>query len=144
LTGPGVHYTLELSHTITSEDKAEQITTAVTTEEQEPGWFALFTGLQDPANQTVTTTSKQSASKSLRVGDEVKASVDLFAGDGDSYACDIFYDRVFGSFAFVEGITLGQPKIWGTAFDVAGNALSHQPVSLMVANQQFVTVTDND
>ena len=140
--GPGVHYTLELAHTITSEDKTEQISTATLTEGENPGWFGLFTGLQDPSNQTVTTTSKQSASKSLRIGDEIKASVDLYAGDGESYGCDVYYDRVFGSFAFVEGITLGQPKIWGTAFDKTGAPLSQQPISVTVANQRFVTVTD--
>ena len=87
-----------VSHAVTATDRtaSSQFTTLVT--DQRAGWLA-FAGIGVLSSAKISSSTTHTQSQDLSVIDTVTTSVAVYANP-DRPVFDVFYDRVFGGFAF--------------------------------------------
>jgi hypothetical protein len=143
LRGPA-HYSREHIRSVTQRDKAEHVDTRVQTEDQSSGFLSIMLPfLGDPTmNTSIETRTSQSNSLEVSAEQGVHISLDLYAELGEAYAVEIYFDRVFGAFAFERVSVLGSPRISGRSLDPNGQPLVNDIVTLLTNNGRFVTITD--
>ena len=61
--------------------------------------------------------------------------------DGENYGIRVFYDRVFGTFAFKK-IALGSERISGIALGRGGRPLVNGVIQIQIGEKTFSTRTD--
>jgi len=93
----GVSYVQSVSHTITESDKVSTTTATTTVKDYHPGWLTLIGVGQTQAGKTTTTISL-GASRTTTTGNTKGASITLSAGPTESYAVEVYYDNIFGTF----------------------------------------------
>jgi hypothetical protein len=93
----GTSFQNSVSHTVTQSDKTSTSTTSTTVKNCSPGWLSLV-GIGVTKAGTFTSSVSMGSSRTDSVSDTVSASFNLSAGVGESYAVDVFYDNIFGSF----------------------------------------------
>lgn len=133
------------SREIRQTDAVGTVTTRVKTEEMTQG-FLGFLGLPIGTTETKTTrTTITNGSSRTDVGvEKVTVSADLHAGIDEHYALAIFYDRVFGTFAFQEVLLNPEPVLDGVLLDADGKVLAHEAVTVTVGGRTFSTRTSED
>lgn len=93
----GGSYVQSVSHTISQSDKTSTMNTTTTVKDYHPGWLTLIGVGQTQAGKT-TTTVALGASRTTTTSDTKGASITLSAGPTESYAVDVNYDNIFGTF----------------------------------------------
>ena len=63
------------------------------------GWLS-FVGLGVTDTSTTRMTTTHSQSTELSISERIKTAVELHAAGSERYNIDVFYDRIFGGFAF--------------------------------------------
>jgi hypothetical protein len=69
-------------------------------------------------------------------------SVTFFGEADEVYTVEVYYDRVFGTFAFRNVSIRAKPVISGTVLNAAGRPLARELVSLTMGDKLFSTHTD--
>jgi hypothetical protein len=105
--------------------------------------FLSFLGIGVTETKTLTTKLTESGSNDLRKGTSTAATVQLNAQADELYSVAVYYDTVFGTFAF-QGVASGSVKISGKSLDVNGKPRSNEIVTLMIGGQKFTTRTKPD
>lgn len=93
----GVSYVQSVSHTISQSDKVSTTNATTTVKDYHPGWLSLIGVGQTQAGK-VTTTITLGASRTTTTSNTKGASITLSAGPTESYAVDVHYDNIFGTF----------------------------------------------
>jgi hypothetical protein len=133
---------LESTKAIT--DSVTKVNYSVQTNDYSQGfWTAL--GLGDPTfeNKMVMASLQHSSMGQQSTTSSTQAELHLFANPGDHYVVKVFYDKVFGTFAFKRG-SVGQTLLSGTVKDNAGKTVGNTLVEVQAGGQKFSTRTDAD
>jgi hypothetical protein len=140
---PGTAWTNDVTHRISQDDKRSHQDTTVATQDTSPGFLnVLLPFLGSPQNQTIEIRSTRSLTKAVSVGQEVRDSVSLHAEANDHYAVQLYFDRVFGTFAF-ESKPVGTARvIEGRVRNPNGDPIPKKVVTLQKGSARFLTVTD--
>lgn len=93
----GTSFQNSISHTISQSDKTSTTKTTTTVKNCSPGWLSLI-GVGQTQAGTFTSSVSVGSSRTDAVSSTVSASFNLSAGVGESYAVDVHYDNIFGSF----------------------------------------------
>jgi hypothetical protein len=140
----GAAYMFEVTHSVTQDDKQSREVETTSTEDTSPGFLSvLLPLLGSPQNETIQTSLSQTSTRTVTVGQDERASVSLHAEANDHYAVQVYFDRVFGTFAF-ESIPVGStPVIEGRVRNPSGIPVPGQVVTFQNARAKFLTVTNN-
>ncbi|OCX51135.1 hypothetical protein BEL04_20715 [Mucilaginibacter sp. PPCGB 2223] len=142
----GVDETETVSHQVTASDLQSTVISSSTIEVDKPG-FLSFLGLGETGDRTIQSTFSKSASVQLTNGQSIVQSFTLH-GDGlmDHYYCEVYFDNVFGTFAFRDNSTelSTANSVAGTVENTAGRRLSNASVRLNAGLQSFWTTTDSN
>ncbi|MES1159935.1 MAG: hypothetical protein ABUM51_04195, partial [Bacteroidota bacterium] len=130
-------------HTIMATDLQASASSQSLTEVDKAGPLA-FLGIGPSEDKTLVTSFTQRASSQSTIGRTVTNSYTLHGTTADHYHCDVFYDNVFGTFAFRDPVTEFErvERITGTLTDSTGNKLASTQVILHAGQQSITTVTD--
>lgn len=96
----------------------------------------------------ITTSTSRTAARRITIRSReqtaafsTKAELDMNGANNENYGIRVFYDRVFGTFAFKK-VGLGSERASGLALGRGGRPLVNGLVQLMVGGQSFTTRTD--
>jgi hypothetical protein len=95
-------------HTISATDLQSTATTLSRTEVDNAGPLA-FLGIGPSEDKNMVTSFTQRASSQSTIGRTVTNAYTLHGTTADHYHCDVYYDNVFGTFAFRDPITEFEP-----------------------------------
>ena len=96
---------LSVSHEVSTTDTHTTTSLTTTVTDTKPGWLATLFGLEDNQATENQTTLGYSTSVSDGTDDKQTATVTFFANPGDPpYAVGLYFDRLFGTFAFTPAI----------------------------------------
>lgn len=141
LRGSGDEYTYALEKEFSQTDWRSYMEFTTRVEDYRKGWLS-FLGIGVREDETVKFTSwNSSISKTIR-GE--KTSVELiFAGSIDEiYLVDVFFDRVFGTFAFESVPPAQTAMLSGRVIGADGKPISGKIVKAMVGKKSITTVTN--
>ena len=103
--------------------------------------FLSFADIGVTQNQRLTSVLTYSNASSVTSGASDAVSVELHPNPKGAYTIIVFYDLVFGTFAYkLEGA--GSPKLQGKASDKMGRPLSNQLVSIIAGTRRYTVRTD--
>ena len=137
----GVDFIQTVSQTITQTDLQATTNTRTTVEDFRAGALA-FLGIGVTEDEKVVSTITQRNATSVTTSRTVSTGVELHAGSDELYAIAVFYDRVFGTFAFQSAPLLTEAVLEGSARTPTGQPLVRQPITLQAQGQKFITYTD--
>lgn len=133
----------EDSHTVEQIDQRSTTSYTTRVERYRPGWLK-FLGLGVTEEETVKTTVTQSCSVAEGVLHKNTVRAELCADPDEPYVISIYYDRVFGTFAFESPPALPKPLISGVVMTPVGLPVANERVTLLVAGRSFETFTNKD
>jgi hypothetical protein len=139
-SGGNVHY--EFSHQVTQTDLNATEHFTMRTEDYREG-FLSFLGLGVTENKTLKTIFRHGSSTSNTVGETIETSVDFYATITETYVVEVYYDRLFGTFAFKKVPGSAEPLASGRVTD-RGSPMAGRRVTLMINGKKFSTITDRD
>lgn len=122
-------------------DKDGSITTTSYVEDLQKGMLA-FLGLGVTESVHINNATTESSSTERTKGHTQSAGLHLCADATEDYAVDIFYDRVYGTFAVRLAPTIVEPVISGTLVDANGVAKPHERIVVNAGGRQYVTFSD--
>jgi hypothetical protein len=134
-------HTEPFSQTITQVDRDATTNFTVKLEDYRKGWLS-FLGLGVTEDKAVKTTVTHSSSTEATQTITTEVSVTFFGGADEVYSVEVYYDRVFGTFAFRNVSVRAKPVISGTVLNAAGRPLARELVSLTMGDKLFSTHTD--
>jgi hypothetical protein len=137
----GVDYTRVFTHQVTTTDREAKTEFSVKTEEMRKG-FLSFLGLGVPETVTVKSTATHSSSVEESQSETASISVHLHAEADEHYAVEVYFDRVFGTFAIREVPISDEPSVAGRIVDSKERPLPGQLVTLRADDKDFTTITD--
>lgn len=108
-----------VSHTYKVTDRESKITEQSTVTESHAGWLSIV-GIGITSNDKTKTTLTHSSSRSNSTANTVSANFQLSAQVGESYDVDVYFDKVFGTFAFRRP----RPIVSGPIFTGGGGVLA--------------------
>ena len=112
----------------------------VETEDYSAG-FLKFLGLGVTETKKLMTKTTVSNSEEFHSSQKAEVSAHFHAGPDESYSVAVYYDRIFGTFAFKE-ISNTVECISGTARSRDGQPMAKQIVTLTIGGKKFSTRTD--
>jgi|GEM_PF-7001893 len=134
--------TFSATHTITSTDLSTTVKTTTTVENDSAG-FLSFLGIGVTETQTLQSQISQSTSAQNSTSNTVTQQYTLNGNGHEYYSCEVYFDVVFGAFAFRDVSTVrNENAIAGVLQDEAGNAVADAEVAVAVAGRTFVTRSD--
>jgi len=140
----GADITVTVTHQVVQSDFQSTANTSTTVETDKPG-FLSFLGIGETDNKTVKSSYSKSTSTQQTVGQTITQDFTLH-GDGlaDHYTCEVYFDTVFGTFAFRDGSAEMDARnaLRGTVTDAAGNLQVNTGVRLQVGSRLFLSKTD--
>ena len=112
------------AHQMSSTDTQAQTHVQTFAETDSAGWLSAL-GIGVTESRTVTTQTTQSSSSQVANGQTVSQTYTLYGDGAHFYASEIYYDRVFGTFAFRDaGAELdARAAVSGTLIGAAGRPL---------------------
>jgi hypothetical protein len=139
----GVKQTYQYEHTIEQSDLATSLSYDAWLEDYSAGWLAAL-GLGVTETKKVKSACTYKSTQGSRVGRKVTAQVELYADADQHYEVEVFYDRVFCTFALRPGpeARSATPVYQGTAADSNGRPLTGALVTLRVGGRTFQTHAD--
>lgn len=129
------------SYSVTEENLKQSTTSHTRIENSKPG-FLKFLGLgvtDEGSTETVIRHSSAVQSSDTR---KVSNTIQLFARPDERYSVEIYYDVIFGTFAYREAGSSPTPRIIGTAFGEDGKVAARKIVTMMNQGRKFTTRTD--
>jgi hypothetical protein len=142
----GADIPVSISHQVQSGDSHASATVNSTLEEDKPGFLA-FLGIGETENKTIQYSYSKSASSGYTIGETLTAQFVLH-GDGktDHYECEVFFDNVFGTFAFRDNSRDldKSTTVSGLLYNAANKTLSNTSVTLTVGENKFSAMTDRN
>jgi hypothetical protein len=88
-----------LSETITTTDESASSSVSTEVVDSSSGWLSAI-GLGVTSDGTTTTSLTTGSAGTTSASSAVAATLTLHAAAGESYSMDVYYDRIFGTFAF--------------------------------------------
>ncbi len=137
----GVDYTQSFSKNITQTDTQSESKFSTTVTEFSKGWASHF-GVGITQNQTKTTSNVWASSNSTSTSQTTSVGFSLHAEIDEIYALEVYFDKVFGTFATKKVSLNSNPILAGTAIDRFGKVLKNKTVQLKIGNQSFITSTN--
>jgi hypothetical protein len=131
----------EFAFAVDQSDLQGQTSFTTKSEDHRKG-FLSYIGIGVPDTATIKTTTKYGTSTESKAGEEVRVSGHFETQSGEDFAVTAFYDRAFGTLAFVP-VALGAQQVTGVVTDASGKPLARQPVKLVAGGKKFATVTDS-
>jgi hypothetical protein len=130
------------NYTVSTFNANSTAKTVTDIENDNPG-FASFLGLGLTADQTIQSQIGQSASLQNSSGQALSQPF-TFNGDGNEvYSCRVYYDVIFGTFAFRDVSPQNPIEVSGTYYDNSHEAVPDAIITLKSGNSVFSTNTDN-
>jgi hypothetical protein len=143
ISGMGGCRESEHSHTVEQIDRSTTTNYTTRVENYRPGWLS-FLGLGVTEEKTVKTTITQSCSTAESVLHQNSVMARLCADSNENYIVSIYYDRVFGTFAFEPPPAFSKPLISGVITTPVGLPVAHESVTLISAGKSFKTFSNKD
>ncbi len=103
--------------------------------------FLSYLGIGISETETVKTVITVSDSTQVSQSQTVTATVQFFAAPGEHYSVEVYYDRVFSSFAFRKIIDAAQPYLTGVLTSPSGTFVSGQEVTLQQSGRRYAAVS---
>ena len=85
-----------------------------------------------------------SSSQEFHSSRKAEATAHFYAGSREIYTVAIYYDRIFGTFAFKKVFPLKTDIVSGVALAADGRPMERQLVTLTVGGRKFSTRTDSE
>jgi hypothetical protein len=139
--GTGASKTETFRQEITQADRDATTNFTIKLEDYRKGWLS-FLGLGVTEDKAVKTTVTHSSSTEATQTDTTAVSVTFFGEADEVYAVEVYYDRVFGTFAVRNVSVRAKPVISGTVLNATGRPLAGELVSLTMGDKLFSTHTD--
>ncbi|MBN1461958.1 MAG: hypothetical protein JXA57_20705 [Armatimonadetes bacterium] len=131
------------AHSVTKEDMRFSETFTSTLEDVKEGWLG-FLGVGPSETKTVQTDTRLSQSQNVAVTETKTAAIWVFSKPGEHKQYDIYYDRLFGTFAALQsGPSLPRAIVAGDLRDAKGRLLPYTQVRLQAGGRSFATFTDS-
>ena len=111
-----------------SDTKSEETSDTVTT--KETAGFLSYIAKNVPQDGEKKMSTVQGASSTISTSDTVEVEVTYGAGVGEVHALNVYYDRLFGTFAFAEANVSEQQQVTGQAIQ-NGSGAGRQPIYLV-------------
>jgi hypothetical protein len=115
----------------------------VTNSETDKAGLLSFLGIGVTNNQTIQTTISQGTSLQNSAGATATQSFTFNSNGTEHYSCEIYFDVIFGAFAFRlvpdDGL---QPRVTGTLVNTEGKVLPDTEVVAKVGSKRFLTESD--
>jgi hypothetical protein len=137
----GAHKTVTTTYEIASTGATTGTDYQTWVDDYNAGWLSAI-GIGPSETKKVKSTFMQSASKAVAQGFQATAQVDLYAEADEFYSVTVYYDTVFGSFAFRQAPTSGDSVVTGVATGADGQPASNQMVTLTADGKRFTAFTD--
>lgn len=141
----GAELDVEISHEVVNSDLQSSASTNAGIEIDKSAILG-FLGFGQSTDQTVQSSYTKNESSQYITGQTIKGSFTLNGSNEDHYYCDVYFDNVFGTFAFRNSA----PDL-DTIFKVGGivstktlSVMEKTKVSLKVGNKTFWTITDKE
>lgn len=133
--GGGVNVDQKLVKTTDTRTTTTTKTYTTDTSAWEPGPLLKLLGIGGDKHQVTTT---QTNAITNDVASTVTLEANLFAGPNDHFAVTIWFDQLFGTWAFQQHEVASSPLVSG------GGAKPGEKVKLEAGNRTYVTVADKD
>jgi hypothetical protein len=131
------------SHQITTSDTTTTSHTTTTIRTDNAG-FLSFLGLGVTDTGTAQETTTQTGAEQTSAGQIITQQYTLNGDGSHYYSCEIYFDTVFGVFAFRDVSALAQQvRVGGVVVDRSGRTLADKDVSLNVDGKTYLTKTDS-
>lgn len=134
---------LSFTHAITVTD-INTITKTTTTIENDNAGFLSFLGVGVTDTKTMQSQISQSSSAQTSVGETFTQTYKLYGNGNEHYQCEIYFDVVFGAFAFRDVPSSNiVANVSGTLADKNNRPLPNSIVKIKAAGKTFITSTDS-
>jgi hypothetical protein len=137
--------TVKISHEVITTDASLTTTAIIDLEVDKPGFLSFLGGPSE--DKMVELIYSKSMYSQYTVGKIVTGSFTLNGdGDKDHYHCEVFFDNVFGTFAFRDhSLDLDNSSgVSGVLTDQGNRMLANIKIFLKAGGQTTVTTTDKD
>jgi hypothetical protein len=130
------------TYSVTDENLKQSTTSHTRIENSKPG-FLKFLGLgvtDESSTETIIEHSSAVQSSDTR---KVSNTIHLFAGPDERYSVEVYYDVIFGTFAYRQVRSSPIPVLKGMAFGKDGKVAALKIVKLINQGRKFTTRTDS-
>jgi len=134
----GSDQTYTFSHSVTVQDTQSTTRFITNLTDERKGWMS-FLGIGPSQTQTTTSTVTQTISSATTVGEVTTVTASFYAAASEFYAVTVYYDTVFGAFAFTPAPVGFQPIISGTLRNALGQPEALQVVTLTNTGPKLTT-----
>lgn len=141
LRGAGAWDRPKFTHDFSQTDLSARSDFTSRVEDYRKGWLS-FLGLGVQADETVRFTSSHSSTTETVSGVKTEVELGFFGALDEIYIADVFFDRIFGTFAFRSVPPLMEPVVSGKAIGIDGKPLIKKSITLRIGTKSFVTMTD--
>lgn len=129
-------YSETKTHTITQTDNTSVENTTVDAQTDKAG-FLSFLGVGVTDNNSFQVTLVESTSAQTSIGQKFSSSYTLYSDPSKYYCTEIYFDVVFGSFAFRDVTSSCNTEA------LSGAAPPNQLVTATISGKRFVTTADS-
>jgi hypothetical protein len=128
----------EVSATISQADREARSNFSTHVEDRREGWLS-FLGIAVPGTETIKATASMSSSTEVTSAQTSKAVVKLSCEADEFYTVDVYFDRIFGTFATKMAPQAAKARIAGQVVDAHGAPAAGQMVTLETAGRSYTT-----
>jgi hypothetical protein len=131
--------------TVTATELTSTTTSTLNVENDSEGLFSSFLNIPIgvTTSQTLQSEVSQSSLNQVASGQSVTQSYNFYNNGSEHYECEVYFDAIFGTFAFRDVTTNAQPALSGKLVDRQGHAIANSTIALNVGKRTFVTNTDS-
>jgi hypothetical protein len=139
----GGQQSVSAMHTISTAD-VETAANSTTNVENDSAGFLSFLGIGVTQNQVLQSQISQSSSAQAANGQTFSQQYTLNGNGNEYYSCEVYFDVVFGTFAFRDMTAMNQqPALSGTLTDKDGKVIPSSTVIVTMGNRRFSTNSDS-
>jgi hypothetical protein len=132
----------QFTHQISSTDIKTQQATQTYSETDKAGLLS-FLGIGVTSTQTIQTSLSQGTSSQNTIGKTATQSFTFNSNPNEYYSCEVYFDVVFGAFAFrVVNPAAASSIVKGTVVNSQGKAVPDARVVARVGSRIFITAAD--
>jgi hypothetical protein len=137
----GFNETFSAGYTITQQDASTSTQTATTVTDVTAGLLS-FLGIGPSSSSVTTVTTTFSISTQNTAGKTASDTVNLFAAPDEMYGVEIYYDLIFGTFAYRSVPVEQTAKVSGTVHNFMNAPVPNAQVTLVNNGRRYVTKAD--
>ncbi len=120
---------------------AKEFTTRM--DDYRKGWLG-FLGIGVTTDETVKFTMWRQNYEKTKSGERAEVALEFNCSQDEIYIVDVYYDRIFGTFAFERGQAAQMAMLTGTVTWPDGKPMSGKTITLVIANKPIVTATNKE